>query len=156
MNRYKRTPALIVLLVSAILGVVYVAAWGRIEQYFNRNGGGQTIAALEKKIAAGDKTIETWNAYGDALLDAGQHSQAADAFKQVLAIAPYKRDVKFQFAVSLGSAGRSDELFNFLKDQVYSEPKLAQDLFDRPVIQKYVNEDRFANLLKEARNQAMD
>ena len=44
-----------------------------------------------------------------------------------------------------------------LRVLVYSsDAKLAQELFDRPEAQKYLAEERFSSLSKEAKNQAMD
>lgn len=160
MNQYPRKPALIVLLVATVLGVVYVSAWGKIEQLWKKQPGGQSVEALETKIAeqrkAGGVTAATWHAYADALVEAKQYSKAAAAFKELLLIEPFQRDAKFQCGLSLALAGDSDAFYNFQKDLVYGEAKLAVELFDRPETQKYRSEKRFADLVNEAKNQAMD
>ncbi|HEY7115152.1 MAG TPA: hypothetical protein VH475_01120 [Tepidisphaeraceae bacterium] len=160
MNRYRRTPALLILLVAATLGVAYVAAWGKVEQYWLKRGGDHSIEALEKRIAEegkkGSVSAATWRAYGDALANAKQFAKAAAAYKEVLAIEPYQRDVKFQCGMALIQSGSGDDFYNFQKDLVYSEAKLAVELFERPEAQKFLAEERFASLAKEAKNQAMD
>jgi cytochrome c-type biogenesis protein CcmH/NrfG len=160
MNHYSRKPALLILLVAMTLGVVYVAAWGRIEQLWKKQSGDQSIEALEKKIEeqtrAGGAPAATWRAYGEALMDAKQFAKAAAAFKELLALEPYHRDIKFQCGLALAQAGAADDFYNFQKDLVYSQAKLAVELFERPETQKFLSEERFASLSKEAKNQAMD
>lgn len=159
-TRHRRTPALLILLVATVVGVVYVSAWGKIEQLFRKQDGNRDLQALETKIAAGKKdgklTPATWRAYGEALAEAKQFTRAAAAFKQVLALDPFQRDAKFQCGLALAQAGVSDDLYAFLKDLVLSEAKLAVELFDRAEMQRYLGEERFASLAKEAKNQAMD
>jgi tetratricopeptide (TPR) repeat protein len=160
MNRYPRKPAMIVLLATLALGVFYVTAWGRIERLWKKQPGDQSLVALEKRIEsegkAGGVKIETWRAYGAALLEAKQFAKAATAFREVLAMDPQQRDAKFQCGLALAQAGAADEFYSFQKDLVYSEAKLAVELFERPETQGYLAQERFANLAKEAKNQAMD
>jgi cytochrome c-type biogenesis protein CcmH/NrfG len=160
MNRYPRKPALLVLLVTATIGVVYVTAWGRIEQIWKKQTGDRSIAALEKQIENETKTgtvkASTWRAYGDALADGKEFGKAATAYKEALALEPFQRDVKFQCGLALAQAGASDDFYNFQKDLVYSDAKTAVELFDRPEAKKYLSESRFSALVKEAKNQAMD
>lgn len=156
MNRYSRKPALIILVVATTLGVAYMVAWGQVERYLKKKNGDQSIEAIEQKIAAGDHSAQTWNSYADALLAAKQFGKAADAYKQVIALQPFKRDAKFQCGICLAHANRKEEFFAFAKEQVYSEAKLAVELLDRPEAQAFSNDPRFAALKDEARNQAMD
>ena len=160
MNRYPRKPAMIVLLVTLALGAFYVTAWGKIERLWKKQPGDQSVVALEKRIedernGAGVK-VETWRAYGEALSDAKEYAKAATAFQEVLAIDPTQRDAKFQCGLALAQAGLADQFYNFQKDLVYSEAKLAVELFERPETQRYLSQERFASLSKEAKNQAMD
>jgi cytochrome c-type biogenesis protein CcmH/NrfG len=161
MNRYPRKPALIVLLATLALGTFYVTAWGRIERIWKKQSAGdQSLVALETRIETERKgngvKIETWRAYGTALAEAKQYAKAANAFREVLALDPQQRDAKFQCGLALAQAGAADEFYTFQKDLVYSEAKLAVELFERPETLHYLSEDRFANLAKEAKNQAMD
>lgn len=160
MNQYPRKPALIVLLVATVLGVVYVSAWGKIETLWKKHPGGQSVEAMEAKIAELTKTGKvppaTWRAYADALVEAKQYAKAAAAFAEVLKAEPFQRDAKFQCGLALAMAGDSDGFYNFQKDLVYSEAKLAVELFDRPETQRFRSEKRFAELVNEAKNQAMD
>lgn len=154
---------MLILLVAATLGVAYVTAWGTIERYLKKQPADQGIQALEKQIAdaqgpegRGTVPAATWRAYAQALADARQYARAAVAYKEVLAIEPYNRDAKFQCGLSLALAGQADEFYNFQKELVYGEAKLAVELFERPEAQRYLAEDRFSALSKEAKNQAMD
>jgi len=160
MNRYPRKPAMIVLLVTLALGTFYVTAWGRIERLWKKQPGDQSLVALEKRIEEERKgpgvKVETWRAYGAALSDAKQYAKAATAFQEALALDPAQRDAKFQCGLALAQAGLAYQFYNFQKDLVYSEAKLAVELFERPETQHYMSEERFANLAKEAKNQAMD
>jgi len=74
-----------------------------------------------------------------------------------LTLDPARREAKFRLGLSLAQAGRSDDLFKNLTDLVYrSEAKVAVQLFERVEVQKYLTEERFANLSREASGQAMD
>src|SRR5258706_11875175 len=161
MNRYPSKQALIVVLIALTLGVVYVTAWAKIEQLWKKQPTDQNLEALKRKVAEetkspGGVSVATWRAYGEALSDAKQFAPAAVAFREALAIDPAQRDAKFQCGLALAQAGAADEFYDFLKDLVYSEAKLAVELFERPEAQKYLAQERFASLSKEAKNQAMD
>jgi tetratricopeptide (TPR) repeat protein len=159
-TRYPRKPALIVVLLALAVGVFYVKAWGRIERLWTKQPGEQSVEALEKRVAqegkSGKVSIATWTAYADALSDAKQYAKAASAYREVLAIDPTQRGAKFQVGLALAQAGAAEEFYNYQKDLVYGEPKLAVELFERPEAQKFMSEERFAALSKEAKNQAMD
>jgi hypothetical protein len=160
MNRYPRKPAAIILLVSTFLGVAYVVAWGKVERYWKGKNGGQTVEAMEKRIAEekqkGVVSAATWRAYGDALVEAKEFGRAAAAYKEVLDIEPANRPVKYQRGLALAQANAPELFYQFQKDLVYSEAKLAVEIFERAEAQKYLSEERFSALAKEAKNQAMD
>ena len=117
MNRYPRTPAMMILVAAASIGVLYVVAWGRVEKIWKKQGPDQGIEALEKQIAADGKTgrvpATTWRAYANALMDAKQFSKAAAAYREVLALEPTQRDAKFQCGMALAQAGAADDFYNF-------------------------------------------
>jgi cytochrome c-type biogenesis protein CcmH/NrfG len=161
MLRYRRTPALIVLVVMALLGVGYVLAWDRVERLWKKSPGEQSIQALEKRMADGDKSAGTWSAYAEALAKAKEHARAANAYKELIKLEPGKKEAKFQCAVCLANAAQGenrylDELYNFLNELLLAEPKLTMEILDRPETQKFMGEDRFVALKTEAKNQAMD
>ena len=160
MNRHPRTPALLIVLVALSLGVLYVVAWGRVEAMWKKQPGEQSVEALEKRVAdeqaKGTASAATWFAYANALADAKQWPKAASAYKEVLAIEPGRKDAKFQCALALAQAGQADDFYNYQKELVYGEAKLAVEVFERPEAQKYLGQDRFSALAKEAKNQAMD
>jgi tetratricopeptide (TPR) repeat protein len=160
MTRHPRLPALIVLVSAATLGALYLVAWGQIEKHW-KNGGNQTLDALKKQVETEGKSprgvsAETWLAYADALANAKQFAPAADAYKEVIALQPSKRDAKFQCGLALAQADAPNPFYDYLKELVYGDPKVAEDLFNRPETQTYLKEDRFVSLAKEAKNQAMD
>ena len=155
MLQYRRTPALIVLAVMAVLGVGYVLAWDKVERLWKKSPGEQSIQALEKKIADGDKSAATWLAYAEALKPKDP-ARAATAYKEVIKLEPAKNQARFQCALCLANAGNSNELYDFLTDLVLAEPKLSMQILDRPETQKYMGEERFTALKTEAKNQAMD
>jgi tetratricopeptide (TPR) repeat protein len=160
MTRHPRLPALIVLVAATTLGALYLVAWGRIEKRW-KNGGNQTLAALQKQVESEGKSAkgvsaETWQAYADALVNARQFAPAADAYKEAIALQPSRRDTKFQCGLALAQAGAPDRLYDFLKELVYGDARVAEDLLNRPEAQKFLKEERFASLAKEAKNQAMD
>jgi hypothetical protein len=160
MTRHPRLPALIVLVAATTLGALYLVAWGRVEKYWKK-GGDRTVDALQKQVEAEGKTTkgvsaETWQAYAEALVGAKQFAAAADAFKEVIALRPGQKDAKFQCGLALAQAGAPNPFYDFLKELVYGDARVAEDLFSRPEAQKYLKEERFASLAKEAKNQAMD
>jgi len=158
MIRHPRLPALIVFVVAATLGALYLVAWGQVEKYWR--GGNQTLDALRKKVEAEGKagavSAETWLAYADALVNAKRFADASEAYKEVISLQPGKRDPKFQCGLALAQAGASGPFYDFLKELVYSDAKVAEDLFSRPEAQPYLKDERFTSLAKEAKNQAMD
>ena len=159
MTRHPRLPALIVFVVAATLGALYLVAWGQVEKYW-KGGGNQTLDALRKQVEAEGKagavSAATWRAYADALVNAKQFAAASDAYKEVIAIEPGKRDPKFQCGLALAQAGTSGPFYDFLKELVYSDAKVAEELLGRPEAQPYLKDERFTSLAKEAKNQAMD
>jgi cytochrome c-type biogenesis protein CcmH/NrfG len=161
MNQYPRKPAVIVLAVAAVVAAVFLVAWGRVEAYYKQKSGGHTIEAMEQRIAEEKKagrpvTPQTWLAYGQLLMDDKKYDQAASAFKEVLEVQPFNREAKFQRGLALAQSGQADAFYQFQKDLVYSEAKLAVELFERVETQRYQGDERFSALAKEAKNQAMD
>ena len=156
MLRYRRTPALVVLAVMALLGVGYVFAWDKVERLWKKSPGEQSVEVLEKRIADGDKSAATWLAYAEALAKAKEYKRAATAYKEVIKLEPAKTQAKFQCALCLANAGEKDGLHEYLKDLVLAEPKLTMEILDRPETQKFMTDDRLVALKEEAKNQAMD
>jgi tetratricopeptide (TPR) repeat protein len=113
---------------------------------------------LEKAIAGGENRPETWCAYAQRLTETSppRFAQAALAYRKVLEKDPYHRQARVGCALALAQAWNADELHAFLRELIYSEPKLAVDLFDRPECRAYLAKERFVSLQKEARAQAMD
>jgi len=160
MTRHPRTPALIILVTAFAIGTVYVVASAQIQKH-RKQTGDHTLEALARRITEEGKrpagvSADAWRAYADALMNAKQFDQAAKAYKEVIALKPDDRKSKFQCGLALAQANAADDFYNYQKELVYGEAKLAVDLFDAPEAQKYLKDDRFASLAKEAKNQAMD
>lgn len=168
MTRHPRTPALIILISATALGTLYVVASAQIQKH-RKQTGSQTLESLAKRITdegkqPGGVSPDAWRAYADALMAAKQFDEAGKAYKEVIALRPGERTAKFQCGLALAQAGQqkdapstaADDFYNFQKELVYGEAKLAVDLFDTPEAQPYLKDDRFASLAKEAKNQAMD
>lgn len=111
---------------------------------------------MERAIASGHVSTDLWLTYGQKLLDQGQFLRSAAAYQQVLLTQPFNRTARFQGALALAQGGNRDALHAFLRNLVYSEPKLAVELFDRKELSACAADPRFDALEKEARSQAMD
>lgn len=161
MIRYPRVPALMVLVITALLGLVYVLAWGEVDRFLkHQNGGAASLESLEKKIAEDSKkgtvAANVWFAYGEMLAQAGRHGDAANAFRQAMTVDPSMRQARFQCGLMLAMANRAEEFYNYQKELVYSEAKLAVELFERPEAQKFLGDEKFMALAKEAKSQSVD
>jgi len=155
-NHYRRLPSIIVLVAFATLSLTYARPWRPRGGSGNGDLANATLDQLERRIAQGITTPQTWSEYGRRLFDAGQFARAAQAYEMVIEAEPYQRPARLQCAVSFASAGDADHLFSFLRSQLHVEPKLVAELFDRAELQRYLSEPRFATLRNEARAQAMD
>jgi tetratricopeptide (TPR) repeat protein len=153
MNRYYRLPSLVVLLMVFGAGALYMHRYGRAS-----GNGGQGIEALEALIKKQkDHPVkETWLSYAEALSSAGQFDRAAQAYKKVLELDPPNRQAKFGCALALAEAKKSEDLYAYVKDMVFAEPKLAMDVLDRPELSEFMSDGKFQALQREAKAQAMD
>ncbi len=139
-----------VLLLIASIGAVYFHRHGRA------NGTGEGLEALELVIHKGKADKEIWLRYAEALSTGGKFDRSAQAYKKVLELEPFHRQAKFGCALALAQAKNTDELYQFVKDLVFAEPKLAMDLLDRPELMSFMSDKRFPALQREAKAQAMD
>ena len=67
------------------------------------------IAAAEELVALRAADAETWAGLGDARLNVGYATGAADAYRQAVALAPREPMLRRNYADSLIRAGRLDE-----------------------------------------------
>ena len=161
MIQHRRTPAVAILL--AVLGLGWAAMfWSPARGAATsgpdrfRRAGDQTLAQLEIAIASERATAEDWYAYAEHLRKRQQPQDAALAYRKALELQPYHRDARFHCAVALAAAGNAEEFYSFMRDLVWSNAKLAVDIFGRPESQAYLPEARFRALAQEAQNQALD
>lgn len=133
------------------MGLSSALGWTR-----SSTNGAATLDELEIAVSAPDATPQTWLLYGQRLGENGRYRHAAVAYHKFLESEPYHREARFQYALALARANETEDLFTFLRDLVFAEPKLAVDLLDRRECQAYLSEPRFQSLQREARVQAMD
>ena len=152
MRQYSRKLPLWILLTAGALGGAYVYA-----HYVQRGGTAvQTVAGLEEIIATDRATDDTWLAYGEALRAQGRFEPAATAYRKVIENQADARAARIGLTLALAQGENTEALYAHLRDLVYGDPKLALELFLRPECQRYLNAERFAALLREARIQVMD
>jgi hypothetical protein len=150
----SRIPAILVLILSVGTIVLYLRSGVDVEGA--RENSAQSLESMELRIAAGESSPELWFAYGQRLASEARHAAAAAAYAQVLASEPYHREARFGRSMALAQAGESDPFFAYMRDLVYSEPRLAVEVFDRPEVQRYRADGRFRPLHREAHIQALD
>jgi tetratricopeptide (TPR) repeat protein len=154
MNRYRRLPALCALVAALSLGWAFFAA--RPEARATGAGSEYSLDELRALIVEGEAPAEIWYAYGQKLLQGKEFAQAALAYAQVLQRMPYHRPARFDRALALAQAGDRDAFFAFLREIVYSEPKLAVEVLGRREVASLAGDPRLEPLQREARSQAMD
>ncbi len=153
MRHYPRKPVIAVLLAACLASaaaVFAVGAWGE------RAGGRPTLAELASAVAHEDASAQVWVAYADRLCEAGEYGHAADAYEKALQVNPLNRDARLGCGVALARAQDAAGLYAWAQRLIYTDPKLACELLDRPECAGYLSQERFAKLRQEARFQNMD
>jgi cytochrome c-type biogenesis protein CcmH/NrfG len=153
MRRYPRIPAALVLVGACLIGWAYVRVWG--------HGRGSdrakwSLQELEVAIANGDADAQTWYLLGSRLQGARRYNHAAAAYRKSLDADPSLRDARLGCASALALAGGEEEFYNFMRDMITIDPKMADDFFERAECRPYLAKARFDELRKEAHIQAMD
>jgi hypothetical protein len=154
LNNYRRLPPTLILVAACAISALYVFI-ARV-RHANGNIDQLSLVELEQKIAASDATPPIWLAYGQRLFEAGQFERAALAYQRVIDAEPFNRAARLQRALALAAGKDADGLAAFLRDQLYSDPKLAAEILSRPELHEYLSDARFATLQKDAAAQAMD
>jgi len=80
------------------------------------------IAAAEEQVTLRAADAEVWAGLGDARLNVGYASGAADAYRQAVALAPREPMLRRNYADSLIRAGRLDEAARQLEAAEKLEP----------------------------------
>jgi len=154
MTRRPRTPALIVLLATVVLGLGYsftLGNWGRAAAKPAGN-----LENLERLVLAGTEKPKAYFEIGQQLRQAKRFSTAAKAYRLFLAAEPQNQDALLYRATSLAQAGDANELYNHLVEMTQSNPKLAADILERPECLAHMKDTRFKELAGDAKAQAMD
>jgi len=152
-KRHSRIPAALVLVAAIALAGVYLFAWNRLARAQTSS---RALDQLESLIAAGRADAAIWDAYGQKLQELKRYDRAVAAYHKALEIEPLHRDARFHCAIALVEMGDREATFIHMRDLVIGDPKLAEDLFERPEMRACLAEARFAALAKEAHVQAMD
>ena len=127
MIQHRRTPAVAILL--AVLGLGWAAMlWSPAR--------GAATAGPDRFRRAGDQTL--------AQLEIAIASERATA------------EDWYAYAEHLRKRQQPQDFYSFMRDLVWSNAKLAVDIFGRPESQAYLPEARFRTLVQEAQNQALD
>ena len=122
----------------------------------DRAGRGPALTELEQAIANPDASTETWLLYAQRLQQEQRFDHAAMAYQRVLETDPDSRTANLQCAAALAQLGDADRLHGFLSHLTQLDPRLAQDVFGRPELQRYLKQSRFQSLLNQARIQSLD
>lgn len=116
----------------------------------------ERLAALQRQAAERETDCGVWLAYARALLAAGRHEHAAQAFRRALDLNPFAEEAQEGLAIALAEANDLDALYDYLGQWVLTDARLALRLFHHPAIARHTADSRHARLLAEARSQAVD
>ncbi len=150
-------PALLILLITLVVGAGYLTSWGKhltLREIMGASDG--ALADIEATIQTGKPTAATWRDYGNLLLARQRYVDAADAMKRAMELDAADQDLRVQYGLALAAGKNRDGFLEFMGSFVFSEPKLAMDLFERPECRGYLNDPAFAPLYKDAKGQAVD
>ena len=160
MTRHPRLPALIVLSSPATLASATSWPGGRWRSIGRRRN--QTLDALRKQVEAEGKAGAV--SAGDVAGLRGRTRErlskrfaaASNAYQGGHRARAGRAGSEIPVRLVLAQAGASGPFYDFLKELVYSDAKVAEETFSRPEGQPYLKDERFTSLAKEAKNQAMD
>jgi hypothetical protein len=153
-RRHSRIPAIAILALAAALGAVYL-------RVLARNGQVGALQELEKKVRAGNVSVETWCDYAEQLRQAHRPAEAAAAYGRALESPRFDQRARRGKALALAQAvkpGRGDDrLYDYLRELVDNNQfKLVVELFKEPELNPYLTQDRFVRLHNDAINQNID
>lgn len=152
MLKCSRKPAIVIVLLTLVAAAMLIFD----QSLLAGTGDDQELVQLQRAIADSNANADTWFRYAKKLQSMNRHQHAATAYIKVLEVEPTNRLARFNAAICLAKAQQVDEFFDFMKQMVLSDPKLAADLFERPEPQVFMTQARFQALAKEAQVQAMD
>ena len=145
MIQHSRIPAIITLAAIAGIGAVVFANHRGVA-----TADESELAALQAAVAQPDAKPAAWLTYATKLQALGRFSRAEIAYKSFLESDPYNRQARLQCAICVALAGSGDDFAEFMKGTILVDPKLAVDIFGRPEAAKYLGEERFKALQREA------
>ena len=147
---YSRKPAAAILLATFIVGAVFVHATRPTERQI------RPLQQLELAIADPEASPEVWLTYAQQLQQDGRLVPSALAYQRVLEADPFNRVANLQLALTLARLGDANRLYALMSKLLLVDPRLTQDVLNRPELQVCQSEDRFQALLGQARVQSMD
>jgi len=146
-EQHNRIPAIAIILTACVLSLVLGFIFtGDTEVDFDE---------LEKTVTQTDDS-KVWMQYARALYSLGRHQHAAQAYQKVLQIEPYNNQARYQCALAFARSGDEDAYFQYMQNLVLTYPQMATELFAQPECQRFLTQDRFRVLAREARVQAVD
>jgi tetratricopeptide (TPR) repeat protein len=110
---------------------------------------------LERTVAKTDDS-KVWMQYAQALESRNRYQHAAQAYRKVLQIEPYNNQARYQCALALARSDDEDAYFQYMQNLVLTYPQMATELFAQPECQRFLTQNRFRVLAREARVQAFD
>jgi len=110
---------------------------------------------LERTVTKTDDS-KVWMQYARALSSLGRHQHAAQAYQKILRIEPYNNQARYQCALALAHSDDEEAYFQYMQNLVLTYPQMATELFAQPEGQRFLTQDRFRALAREARVQAVD
>ena len=146
-ERHARIPAITIILTSCVLCLVLGFIFtGDTKVDFDE---------LEKAVTKTDDS-KVWMQYALALSSLGRHQHAAQAYQEILQKQPYNNQARYQCALALARSNDEDAYFRYMQNLVLTYPQMATGLFTQPECQRFLTQDRFRVLAREARVQAVD
>ena len=146
-ERHNRIPAITVISTAYVLCLVF--------GFIFTNDTEVDFDELERTVTQTDDS-KVWMQYARALDSRGRHQHAAQAYQKILQLEPYNNQARYQCALALARSDDEEGYFRYMQNLVLTYPQMAAELFAQPEGQRFLTQDRFRVLAREARIQAVD
>jgi len=146
-ERHNRIPAITIILTGCVLSLVL--------GFIFTDDTEVDFDELERTVTKTDDS-KVWMQYAQALDSLGRHQHAAQAYQAILQIEPYNNQARYQRALALARSGDEEAYFLYMQNLVLTYPQMATELFAQPEGQRFLTQERFRALAREARVQAVD
>ena len=146
-ERHNRIPAITIILTGCVLSLVL--------GFISTDDTKVDFDELEKRVTTTDDS-KVWMQYARALDSLGRHQHAAQAYQQILQLEPYNNQARYRGALALVRSDDEEAYFQYMQNLALTYPQMATELFAQPECQRYLTQERFRTLVREARVQAVD